>query len=101
MRAYGGREAIVLATRVKPDLILLDLMMPDVSGFDVVDALQGDPRTSGVPIIVVTAKAVTPRDRAILNSGHKRDLRIVEKAGFNRTDFMSEVRRALPEVGGV
>ena len=39
LRAYGGREAIEIARREIPDLIVLDLMMPDVSGFDVVDAL--------------------------------------------------------------
>ncbi len=56
VRAYGGTEAIVLAQRLHPDLILLDLMMPDVSGFDVVDALQRNADTARIPIIVVTAK---------------------------------------------
>ncbi len=40
LRAYGGREAIEIARRELPDLIVLDLMMPDVNGFDVVEALQ-------------------------------------------------------------
>ena len=44
VRAYGGSEAIILAQRLRPDLILLDLMMPEVSGFDVVEAL-----TSAIP----------------------------------------------------
>ena len=44
LRAYGGREAIEIARREMPDLIVLDLMMPEVSGFDVVDALSADAR---------------------------------------------------------
>ncbi len=43
VRAYGGAEAIALAQRIAPDLILLDLMMPGVNGFDVVEALKRDP----------------------------------------------------------
>jgi PAS domain S-box-containing protein len=96
VRAYGGQEAIVLAHRMQPDLILLDLMMPDVTGFDVVRALQSDPGTAGIPILVVTAKQVTALDRQALNADPVHAIRIIEKAGFNRTDFLAEVRRALP-----
>ncbi len=57
LRAYGGREAIETARRELPDLIVLDLIMPDVNGFDVVEALQLHPDTARIPILVVTAKA--------------------------------------------
>ena len=50
--ASGGREAIDLAKAHPPDLVLLDLMMPEVTGFDVVEALRADPRTEDTPIIV-------------------------------------------------
>src|ERR1039458_8696353 len=96
VRAYGGQEAIVLAHRVRPDLILLDLMMPEVSGFDVVHQLRSDPATAGIPILVITAKQVTALDRQALNGDTDHAIHIIEKAGFNRTDFMAEVRRALP-----
>ena len=96
VRAYGGAEAIVLAQRVKPDLILLDLMMPDVNGFDVVRALQRDTKTAGIPVLVVTAKQVTNADRVALNPSPDKVVHIIEKAGFNRRGFMAEVRRALP-----
>jgi len=96
VRAYGGQEAIVLATRMRPDLILLDLMMPDVTGFDVVRALRSDPGTAGIPILVVTAKQVSALDRQVLNADPSHAIHIIEKAGFNRTDFLAEVRRALP-----
>jgi CheY-like chemotaxis protein len=96
VRAYGGTEAIILAQRLRPDLILLDLMMPDVSGFDVVDALQRNPETAQIPILVVTAKQITAQDRAALNHEAGSVVQIVEKAGFNKDAFMAEVRRALP-----
>jgi CheY-like chemotaxis protein len=96
VRAYGGQEAIVLAHRMHPDLILLDLMMPNVTGFDVVQTLQDDPSTAGIPILVVTAREVTELDRQVLNADAGHGVHIIEKAGFNRTDFLDEVRRALP-----
>jgi len=97
VRAYSGQEAIVLAHRVQPDLILLDLMMPHVTGFDVVQALQDDPSTAGIPILVVTAREITSLDHQVLNADPSQAVRIIEKAGLNRTDFMAEVRRALQQ----
>ena len=95
VRAYGGSEAIALARQLHPDLILLDLMMPEVSGFDVVDALQRDVDTARIPVLVVTAKQITPQDRVALNRQAGNLVRIVEKAGFDKQRFMAEVRRAL------
>lgn len=95
VRAYGGSEAIVLAQRLRPDLILLDLMMPEVNGFQVVKALQLDIETASIPILAITAKQISKVDRAELNSNPDKIINIVEKAGFNRIGFMNEVRRAL------
>jgi CheY-like chemotaxis protein len=92
LRAYGGREAIDVARRELPDLIVLDLMMPEVSGFDVVAALQEKPETARIPILVVTAKHVTPAERHRLN-GYV--MSIMEKANFDRDRFIAEVRRAM------
>jgi CheY-like chemotaxis protein len=94
-RAQGGAEAIILARRLRPDLILLDLVMPDVSGFDVVEALQLNPDTARIPILVVTAKQVTTQDRTALNSNPGMVIQILEKSGFNHAQFVAEVRRAL------
>ncbi len=92
LRAYGGKEAINAARRELPDLIVLDLMMPEVSGFDVVAALSENPATAGIPILVVTAKHITPEDRKRLN-GYVTT--IMEKANFDRDRFVTEVRRAM------
>jgi PAS domain S-box-containing protein len=95
VRAYGGSEAITLARQLRPDLILLDLMMPGVSGFDVVSALQRSSDTARIPILVVTAKQMTALDRAALDSDSHEAIRVVEKSGFNQNRFIAEVRRAL------
>ncbi|MEO6519786.1 MAG: response regulator, partial [Pseudoxanthomonas sp.] len=95
VRAESGAEGIQLARRLRPDLILLDLMMPTVSGFDVVEALQHDQETARIPVLVVTAKDITVLDRATLNGHGERAVGIVQKAGLNPTAFIAEVRRAL------
>jgi CheY-like chemotaxis protein len=92
LRAYGGREAIDLARQEDPDLIVLDLMMPGLNGFDVVKALNRDAATSGIPILVVTGKDITAADRAEL-SGYVRT--ILEKGAFDRDRFLAEIRRAM------
>jgi PAS domain S-box-containing protein len=94
-RAYGGQEAIDLARKRVPDLMLLDLKMPEVSGFDVVAALREDPKTAAIPIVVVTAKHVTAADRAALSGAAGEAIAIVEKAAFNRQAFIAAVKRAL------
>jgi CheY-like chemotaxis protein len=65
--ASGGAEAIELAKSRKPDLVLLDLMMPEVSGFEVVEALRSDEMTRETPIMVLTAKDLTQADKRLLN----------------------------------
>ena len=69
MAASGGEEGIRLAKSGRPDLVLLDLMMPDVTGFDVVEALRSDSITQAIPIMVLTAKDLTEADKRQLN-GH-------------------------------
>ena len=92
LRAYGGREAIEVARRELPDLIVLDLMMPEVNGFDVVEALNKQADTARIPVMVVTAKQITPEDRIKLN-GYVTT--IVEKAEFHHERIAAEVRRAM------
>jgi CheY-like chemotaxis protein len=69
LRASGGQEGIDRARDQRPHLILLDLMMPDVTGFDVVEALRRDESTRSIPIMVLTAKELTDEDKRQLN-GH-------------------------------
>jgi CheY-like chemotaxis protein len=67
IEATGGAAAIELAKGHRPDLLLLDLMMPNVSGFDVVEAIRSDEATRQIPIMVLTAKDLTRADKLNLN----------------------------------
>lgn len=55
--ANGGREGLDLVKKDMPDLVLLDLMMPDVDGWDVYQQMKADEKTRKIPVIVITAKA--------------------------------------------
>jgi CheY-like chemotaxis protein/nitrogen-specific signal transduction histidine kinase len=88
--AYSGKEAIEMTRTQKPNTIILDLLIPNVTGFDVVNTLHNE--TQDIPIIILTAKEVTDEDRAILN-GHI--FRIIEKSNFNNKIFRAEIQRAL------
>ena len=61
LTATTGTEAISLARSRHPDLILLDVMMPGMSGFDVCNLLQDSAETRGIPVIFLTAVAETPK----------------------------------------
>ena len=58
LEASGGGRALELARERHPDVIVLDLMMPGITGYDVLEALQGDDATSGIPVLVLTAKSL-------------------------------------------
>jgi CheY-like chemotaxis protein len=92
LRAHGGREAIEIARRELPDVIVLDLMMPDMDGFGVAEALNEHPETARIPILVVTAKDITSADRAKLS---RYVTTIVDKIEFDPDRFRTEVRRAM------
>ncbi len=92
LRAYGGAEGIQMAHGRQPDLIVLDLMMPEMSGFEVVEMLKQRPDTAATPILVLTAKLLTAEDRRQLN---RHVMQIMEKSEFNHGRFIGEVRRAL------
>jgi two-component system response regulator VicR len=55
--AVGGREGLETVRRLKPDLVLLDLMMPDMDGWEVYQQMKADEELKDIPVVVVTAKA--------------------------------------------
>jgi len=91
LKAYGGEEAVTMAKGKKPALIVLDIMMPDLNGFEVIEGLRADEETRDIPIIVLTMKDLTEHERETLN---RQVLAIMEKTTFGREDFVSEVKRA-------
>ena len=75
-----------------PDLIILDLMMPEMDGFSVMDALRKNPETAEIPIIVVTAKELTQNEKNRLQ-GHIQKL--MQKGDFLTDDLLDEVKSLL------
>ncbi|MGV8124079.1 MAG: response regulator transcription factor [Candidatus Xenobiia bacterium LiM19] len=57
MTAPGGREALEVLKETRPDLIVLDIMMPEIDGFQVLEYIKGDPKIKNVPVIMLTAKS--------------------------------------------
>ena len=86
--AENGAEAIELAKEKLPDLIILDLMMPEMDGFSVLDELKNFPPTSTIPVIIVTAKDLTIEERERLK-GQVQGL--MQKGEFMNSDFVNEV----------
>ena len=69
-----GREAVDLAARRRPHLILMDIQLPDISGLEAARQIKGDPQTRDIPIIAVTAFAMAGDERKTLESGCDGDL---------------------------
>ena len=88
MVADGGKAGLELALKKKPDLIILDLMMPDVDGFEVVTKLREDPGASQIPILIYTAKNITSEDRDRLQGNIQS---IIQKGDFGKDRFLEMI----------
>lgn len=89
--AYGGTDGMEKAYSTLPDLILLDVMMPDMSGLEVCKTLVNDEKTKHIPIILVTAKAGAEDTKDGLEAGAFDYI----KKPFNRVELMARVKSAL------
>lgn len=65
--ANNGAQGLELVRQTRPDLVITDLMMPDVDGFTLIDTLKADTELQDIPVVVITAKELTARERARLN----------------------------------
>ncbi|TMK15337.1 MAG: response regulator [Alphaproteobacteria bacterium] len=88
----NGREALSRLQADKPDVILLDLMMPEMDGFAVVAALQKEPRWRDIPVIVITARDLDAKERERLNSGVQS---VLVKETFRPADLVERIRRLV------
>jgi threonine synthase len=89
LEAEDGRQAIQLARQELPDLIILDLMMPELDGFAVLDALKASPETAPIPVIVVTAKELTPDEKRRLDGQISI---LMQKGEFMSDELLEEVK---------
>lgn len=96
MEAANGMEALRYARDEQPDFIVLDLLMPEMSGFQVLDRLQADSRTSHIPVIVSTSRLLDETDRARLRHT---PARLLPKSAISDGTAARELRRIFEELG--
>jgi len=105
--AFDGRNALAAVERQKPDLIILDVMLPEVDGFEVCRTLQKNPATSEIPIIMLTARAEEidkvlglelGADDYITKPFSPRELVARVKARLRRMTKNTEAKKDAPEV---
>jgi threonine synthase len=92
LEASNGLQAIEMAQSKLPDLIILDLMMPEIDGFGVLDALKANPQTAAIPVIVVTAKELTLEEKKRLKGQIQA---LMQKGEFLTDDLVEEVRSII------
>jgi AraC-like DNA-binding protein/nitrogen-specific signal transduction histidine kinase len=93
-RAADGRIALEAMRHTRPALVLLDLMMPELDGFGVLEAMQQDTALREVPVVVLTAQTLTQQDMARLNRGVAS---ILEKEMFSVQETLAHVEQALAQ----
>ena len=87
-----GQQALDQIARQRPDLLLLDLMMPAVDGFEVLRRLRQQPETAELPVVVITAKDLSVQEREELRLS---TVRVIEKEGMARERMLRELRASL------
>ncbi len=90
--ADNGKSALALVEKEKPDLLILDLIMPEMDGFAVIDTLKRNPETANIPVIVASAKELTPEEKDRLEG---RIQSLMQKGDFLNDEFLDEVRALL------
>ena len=85
-------DGVALDTKELPDLVILDLMMPEMDGYAVMDQLRSNPATANIPVIVATAKELTVDEKSRLQ-GQIQSLML--KGDFLNDEFLDEVRSLI------
>jgi CheY-like chemotaxis protein len=91
-QAENGRIALNKLAESLPHVVLLDLMMPEMDGFDVLAHLRRHPDWQHIPVIIITAKTLEPHEERLLREGATR---IFSKGELEQQSLLTEVRRAL------
>jgi threonine synthase len=86
--ATNGASGLATVRDIQPNLVITDLMMPDVDGFAVVAAMKADPALARIPIVVVSAKELTVREKEYLKANTEM---ILQKGSFIDSDFMESL----------
>jgi CheY-like chemotaxis protein len=93
--ATNGLEALQRVKEAHPDLVLLDLMMPEMDGFEFLHHLRNDPKYSQLPVIVSTAKELTDEERALLHTSAQK---VIQKVAHSRAELLHFVEKQVGEL---
>jgi CheY-like chemotaxis protein len=93
--ATNGREGLEALDQHNPALIVLDLMMPEMDGFEFLRRLKQHPRHFQLPVIVATAKDLTDAERAVLKESASK---VIQKLGYSRAELMHLVEQQIRSV---
>jgi signal transduction histidine kinase/CheY-like chemotaxis protein/HAMP domain-containing protein len=91
--ARNGREALEQIEKTLPDAMILDLMMPEVDGFQVLRAIRGVEKTARIPVLILTAKHVTRDELSFLKGNRIHQL--IHKGNINRSDLLAEIGKMV------
>jgi signal transduction histidine kinase/CheY-like chemotaxis protein len=95
--ATDGQGALEAIAQKRPDIILLDLLMPEMDGFAVIEHLQRDSQSRQIPVIVLTAKTLTAAEHALLEQSVRT---VIQKRGLDRDTLIQELRGLLQAYRG-
>jgi DNA-binding response OmpR family regulator len=98
LQAHHGREALAVINQTRPDLILLDLLMPEMDGFEVLNHLRRQEATRNIPVIVVTGQTLAEDDMERLNRGVAS---ILNKGLFSADETLGRIEAALARQSGL
>ena len=96
VEARTGPEGVELAQKLRPEVIFLDFLLRDVTAFDVLDDLKADPRTRGIPVVIVTSHVLEPSERERLVAETEA---ILSKDSLSRELAIHRIRDALRKAG--
>jgi signal transduction histidine kinase/DNA-binding response OmpR family regulator/HAMP domain-containing protein len=96
MVAQNGGEALEIIEKIIPDAMILDLMMPDIDGFKVLESLRNVERTAHIPVLILTAKQITKDDLKSLKRNNIHQL--IQKGDVNRSELLDAVSSMVNNV---
>jgi CheY-like chemotaxis protein len=96
-QAENGKVALMSLMNRHPDLIVLDLMMPEIDGFQLVELLRANPDWRTIPVIIITAIDLTPTERLQLHGSVER---ILQKGAYQREELLRDVRELIAQHTG-
>jgi signal transduction histidine kinase/CheY-like chemotaxis protein len=91
--AANGADGLDMINKAVPDAIILDLMMPQISGFRVLDQIRSTPETSQIPVLILTAKELTLEEKALLKRNHIQQL--IQKGNVDRDQLLHSIKKLL------